>query len=67
MSWEDEVTTMDIAVDGGTASFDDETRVLTIALGPVISCYASLETSFERYLYRGLMEGFGIMRAQSNL
>lgn len=65
MSWEAEVTMMDVVVDGGTASFDEKTKQFTILLGPALSHYSRLETKFERILYRGLLEGFGIMRPRS--
>jgi hypothetical protein len=60
-SWEEELTMKDVAADGGTASFDVKTMQFTIVLGPVLSHYVTLETKFERALYRGVMEGLGLL------
>jgi hypothetical protein len=58
----DELSMIDLVLDGGGATFDVERRTVKFVLGPVTSRYAALETRFERALFRGLMEGFGLMR-----
>lgn len=61
----DELFMSDLAIDD--ASIRLEGNSVFISLGPVTSRYVSLETKFERVLYRGLMEGFGIMRPLPNV
>lgn len=57
-----DLTLMDVAVDGGRVEFDVENMRFTVHLGPVTSLYASVDTRLGRAVFRGLMEGFGIMR-----
>jgi len=58
----DDLTMMDVAIDGGTIELVEGGIVLT--LGPITTLYAAHETALGRAMFRGLMEGFGYMRPQ---